>query len=740
MNPHPLGGAVRHTPPPPAVVPASPAGLPGSGAHPASSHTPGSSTRNEAAFAAPRPELADAAAKDVRTESSATDAEGRLAYHVPFGESGLMHMRAGRLRDSLVHLFTFEKIHAAAHRALARKYNLEVQQQAVRLATGVAEGGALVAVAGVTETRFVPASRGISDAPPPEPSAPSPPTPGDVDAPQLLPDTSAEETAPAPPASSETLLLRELAYLQSGSGMIRIGGAAIYGESKRVLPLLKTTGSMGAYRRALGNASTLRTRTDAPDVLDLLRTLRPQALDEMIRAMEPLEAELQALTKRLDAIESSGTALSGVRLSGGLPQVKGEILSPETPIRSYEVEVRQLATAQEVRSDFGGWFLQPFGNMKTPDGAPVLSGAEVTFTLNGSVIRVGESDNPYTLARRINQGDSDTANGTDPGDAVDGTARHGVRASVEGGQLHLRMTPASLQRMQVRDPDDFLRNLRVVEDGDDGRMRFVVETRPPRGGVVTVDGARTHTETNVTERAIQGVRLTLLEEGSGSIAMKVGADWRTLRAELDDLAHAYNGIMERFGKALGRVEGGVLARQFQPSLAYLDLAGSAQDAFSAPFGAVRTPSDLGIDSNPADRSTFHAVQLDHATARLREGAAHPLQRAQTPNSVYNALGTVGLSRSIPDTLQVDEKQLREAVVNDLDAVRSALRDTDMGWVVRMAKAARTSAKEETGRLALGSLRLQALQGTRVPGWVSERMASMRNLDLLTTLKPLDILG
>lgn len=665
---------------------------------------------------------------------------GRLEYHVPFGESGAVHMRAARLRDSLVHLFTFEKIHAAAHRALARKHNLEIREQGVRLATGIAPCGSVVAVAGVTETRFVPESRGISESPPPEPFDADPPMPGEVDAPPPIPDAPVEDGTGETSGHPETLLLRELAFLQPGSGMMRIGGAAIFGESRRVLPMLKTSGSMGAYRRALGNASTLRSQTDAPDVLGLLRTLRPQALDEMIRAMEPLEKELQGLSKRLDAIEAGGTALSGVRVSGGIPQVKGEILSPETAIRTYAVEVRQLATSHDVRSDFGGWFLQPFGTMKSPDGTPVLTRAEVSFTLNGTVIRVGESDNPYTLARRINQGDPPPANGTAPLEPEGGTARHGVHASVEGGQLHLRMVPASLKRLQVTDPDDFLRNLRVVGDGEDGRMRFLAETSPPRGGIVLVDGVATHTETNVTERAIPGMRLTLLQEGRGTVTLAVGEDWETLRAELDDLARSYNRIMERFGAALGRVEGGVLARQFQSSLAYLDLAGSAQDAFSVPFGFIQAPGDIGIASVPAERSVFHAVQLDHAAARMRGGADHPLRKAQTPNSVFNALGTVGLSRAGSETIRVEGTRLREAMREDLGAVRSALRSPEVGWVVRLVKAVQTSSRDETGRLALGAARLQTLRRMGVAGWIPDSATSMRNLELLRSLAPLDVLG
>lgn len=675
-----------------------------------------------------------------------------LHYHVPFGESALPHMRAGSLRDSLIHLFNFEKIHAAAHRALARKYNLDIQRQDVRLATGVTEKGELVAVAGVTETRFVPASRGISETPPPEPGMDSSPLQDAPDTPPILP-VSPGKTPDATPTPTEPLLLRELAFLQPGSQLLRVGGAAIYGESRRVLPLLKTSGSMGAYRRALGNASAIRQQTDRPDILSLLRTLRPQALDEMIRAIEPLESELRQLAARLDTIESSPTALTGVTLTGGIPQVKGEILSVNTPIRAYAVQVRQRAAAHEIRTDFQGWLLQPFGSMKAPDGTPVLEGERATFTLNGTAFTVEASDTPFTLVHAINRAWSsgrdangnDTANNNSNNNNANGsthdTPAHGIRASVEAGQIHLRATPESNRRIQVSDPDHILRNLRLVEDGEDGRMRFVAEASTPRGGIVLVDGVATHTETNITDRAISGVRLTLLEEGTKPVTLTVGGDFQTLRRELDDLATSYNRILEAFGKALGSAHGGLLAHQIPISLAYLDLAGSTQDPFREPFGSWRHPSDLGLASNPSNRATFHAAQLESAVQRLRQGSAHPLQKAQSPDSVYNRLGTVGVTRSLPDTLTIQHTRLHESVKQDLESVRAALRDTDMGWVVRMAKAAQTGSRDDTGRLALGALRLQTLRGAGIPGWLpGAASSSMHNLELLRQLTPLDLLG
>ncbi len=395
-----------------------------------------------------------------RAEESAADGD-KIRYEVPFGESGKEHMRSPSPARSFHHLYRFEQIHAARHRALAQRYGLAVESQRVRIKTGLTEKGELIALAGATETSFDRAE------------LPS----------NVLPSRAATGGELPPDAVDGELLLRELAYVSDLARYIATGGAPVFGMSKRSLPSVRFAGSVGSARRMLNNRDKIYSdQRSQPDLMRFLRNISGRSLSYLVAAYEPLEKAVGKLREELDAFAGKASSLTGMSVSGGPPVAEVRIRGPEVEPGTHTLMVNEIAEAHAVDGTRENAVYATFDKLLDEDDAPVIAANTADFVFdNGTdaiTVTVGRDDTFATIAAKINYGEDLNNNGfldefdgyedADADDVIDGgTAEHDVVATLVGNRLRLSTSAA----VTITDDDEILRRLGLVED-DEGTLAF----------------------------------------------------------------------------------------------------------------------------------------------------------------------------------------------------------------------------------------------------------------------------
>jgi flagellar capping protein FliD len=593
-----------------------------------------------------------------------------------------------------------------------------VRAQDIRIRTGMTPEGELIAVAGATETEV--------DAPEPR-SAPSPlfdagETPNPAGSAGALPEGAAA-------AGDGTLLLRELAYVSDLHRMLVASGDAIFGMSRRPMPRLALSGSMGSALQAMTNRRVLRKATHRPNLFTQLRDLSERQTSQLLKAIEPLERSLRDLLATLRGLEQDGRALTALRADGGAPALSARVTGPDAAPGTHTVRVERLARAHAVESGVTATDGTPLSALVTEEGEPLLAGSGFTFSLNGVEVAVSLDDSLPEIARIINRGEDRNLNGVlDTGDAwtptedadgdgeLDGgTAAHGIVAEVVADRLRLRMASPGGASIEIADPDGLLEALGMVEQTALGRFRFPNELTAPSGARFTVGDTQYDRPGNEVTDAIPGVELTLLQEGTETVEVAVAGDGEAVVQELRPLLERYNGAVRAFNRTLSSTLPGLLRHEAHVSRTYLDLRHAMEDPVSGQPVTLRTTAQAGIVNTGAARVTFHEVQLARARAQIRgSGARGPLERIKSPPSVVNALDEIGITAESDNTLALEPDRIRTAVEEQVEALGDLFRREGGGVLPRLVREVEQAADPVGGLMAFLRRRLQALGASTFP--------------------------
>lgn len=627
-----------------------------------------------------------------------------IRYRVPFGESGIGLLTTASKLDSLLRLYRFEQIHAAAHRNTARLRGEEVAEQNLRLSLGVTASGELIAVGGVTETTLE-----EKEYPEEEESLSSPPSGFPL------------------PSSSQQDLLRELAIAVDLSRILATQGGEILSMDQSTMPRILHAGSVASAYRVSEQRKEIGKETERPDLLSFLRSLSEEELTFLLQAFEPVEKAIAELSATLARLEADGAALTTLIAEVEDPKIADvEVLSPAATRSQHRIKVKELAQSHSVESDPLSQPYAPLGKLLRPDGSPLFTNDRFTFSLNGVSITVTKDETLAEVVRRINLGEDENGNGIldsdgqipptfwedadGDGELDGGTRSHDIHAELVGGRLRLTRATPSAELIQVTDPDGFLTTLGLVQEDQEGNLFFPHTLQSPSGATYVLNGVPAASPGNILENAIPGVRIKLL--GQGETTFSITSSPNQFTAELNELVRAYNQTITAMNQALSPLLLGSLAREESANRVYRELVNALTAPVPEQPKALATIEDAGIVLRKDDRITFHETQLEYARDRLRANASPILQSAKAPPSVYNSLSTYGISSAESYTATVDAATLHRKLEEDVEALRNLFRRETVGVLARLRSSAHLAIDPLSGTLTFGKRRIEAIRGSR----------------------------
>jgi flagellar hook-associated protein 2 len=343
-------------------------------------------------------------------------------------------------------------------------------------------------------------------------------------------------------------------------------------------------------------------------------TTQISALGQLMGSLSNFRSALSSL-KTVDVFSTrSATSSSEATLtaSAGVKAVPG----------SYDIEVVQLATAQQISS-------KPFADGSTS----VVGTGTLTLSLGDKSFNVEITDSNSTLA-----GVRDAINA-----AVDNT---GVRATLVTGTDGSRLVLSSAQTGAAN-------KITVAQSGGDGGLAQLAYSasdqanytvvKQAKDAIVSIAGAQTTSASNTIENAIDGVTLTVkaeTTEESGPVTISVGYDSAAVTTRIKNFVTAYNALAGQISKL----------RSYDPN--------------------TKTAGPMLGDS-----------MLSGIESEIRNTLTTPVA-GQAPG--FQTLASIGITTQLDGTLGVDDAKLQKAISTNFEAV-GKLFGSETGVAARMFK-------------------------------------------------------
>ncbi|MCE8025787.1 flagellar filament capping protein FliD [Billgrantia aerodenitrificans] len=353
---------------------------------------------------------------------------------------------------------------------------------------------------------------------------------------------------------------------------------------------------------------------DLNGLLDQLNEAERGKLKPIERQIETQKVKISAygeLKGALSGFQAAADALNDASLFQSLStSVAGTSLEAaagrDAAIGQYAIEVERLATAGSLAS----------GRLEV-ELDQALTDTDQTLTLHfGNA--TGES--PQSI-------DIDIAAGSsleDIRDAINGHDGSGVTASIVNDGEGYRLALMSSETGESASITDMTFSDGFFADGIgfSGAEGAGAITQVGQDAMLSVNGIPIVSASNQVEGAIQGVTLSLTEEGSSTL--KVEQDTRAVREAVTGFVEAYNALKSTIGE------------------------------LTAFTGDTETAGDLLGDS--AVRSI---------EGRLRSVLAGGIEAGE---GGFSMLSDIGITLKLDGTLEIDEQRLDEVIVNDQDAL------------------------------------------------------------------------
>ncbi|WP_104202035.1 flagellar filament capping protein FliD [Billgrantia saliphila] len=373
---------------------------------------------------------------------------------------------------------------------------------------------------------------------------------------------------------------------------------------------------------------------DLNGLLDQLNTAERGKLEPIERQIENQQVKISAygeLKGALATFQSAASALNDSSLYQSLSSsVSGDAVQAAagedaTP-GQYNIEVEQLAGA-------GSLATQRVENLDT-----ALNDADTTLTLN---FADSELDHTISIAADSTLEDVRDAINSDPDAAVtasivnDGAGyRLSLMSKDAGEQAAITGTDFAAMANQAT-----LTDATVVQAGQDARLE--------------VNGIAITSASNQVEGAIQGVTLTVANEGSSSVVVE--QDTRAVRNAISDFVEGFNALKGTIGKLT---------------------------AFDAESGEAAEL--LGDSAVRSVESQLRSV--------LAGGVA-------SEEGGFSMLSDIGISLKLDGTLEIDEQRLDSAIANQQDALSDFFAGSDsLGGLAGKLNESVTQLTRENGAL------------------------------------------
>lgn len=326
---------------------------------------------------------------------------------------------------------------------------------------------------------------------------------------------------------------------------------------------------------ALGVGSGL----DLQGLLDGLREAERQRLVPLVQEKQSYQSKISAYGSIKSAVSSLQDALKKLDdskfYSSTTSSVKGDALnaaaSSGAAVGTYSIEVQQLARASSVATH------------AVVDKTSQLGAGTIKITL-------GEGDDPESqkvVEVSVAAGKSSLE---DIRNAIN-EADEGVRASIVNDGSGYRLVLASTEtgtKAAIAEVDFG----ELAGDPSDSKLALDNDTRmEARNATLTINNITVESQSNQVEGALEGVTLSLVEEGS--VTLDVQIDNEGIKKAINDFVAAYNSLQNQVRSLTGynaaTETGGVLQGDSTTRI----LQSALRNAISNPgdFGML---SDLGI--------------------------------------------------------------------------------------------------------------------------------------------------
>lgn len=569
------------------------------------------------------------------------------SYSVPVGESGQVQLTATGAHNSFIRLYAFERQHVAAQQDAALNAGVSMPVTDIGFKAMVGPDGFVQAVA--AETRTI----------------------GDANG-----NGSAE------------LLDSELAYADH-AGVWGLSGRAAFGLNMRAMPIVRTSGSVGAVQRMMDQRSAILSATSKQDLPGLLRSLSDKEVTRVMEAFRPIVKAFDAFRGELDALQSE-YAFSGVRVASDTDTISASIQSEEVAPQTHTVEVSQLATAQVVES----------ARVFSGDDAVSALGLSGSFSMNGTRVDVDAQDTMVDLVAHINE-------------AMDASSEGAlsVVAQLQNGRLRLTSAQTGPQEMDFVDPDRILESLQILSRDVQDQVTVAREVQASSAANIVFDGENMSSHDNTFD--VAGLQLTVQATTDGAATLSVTSDEEGFVAATKRLVDGFNEAMSRLNQAV-TLRGGALRGQEGVNRSRVNLRNAGRDDVADREASMRNPSQAGVFPVSGQQTMFNALQLEKAVMDLRDiihGTSfqlEPLQQATGIATVTNALDSFGVLADENDTLRLDADALQKAMASDFSAVRELFSGAD-GYVARMRETVDRIARDPGGTLDFAQKRLRAYE-------------------------------
>jgi flagellar hook-associated protein 2 len=429
---------------------------------------------------------------------------------------------------------------------------------------------------------------------------------------------------------------------------------------------------------------------DINGLVSQLMALEQRPLSLLNTKEAKLQAQLSAYGSLKGALSSFQSAVSALATPARFTAVKASVAdktvltasaaSSASP-GSYSIEVQTLAQAQKLKSE-------AFATTDASIGSGTLTIQFGTYSGGSFTLNPDKSARTITLA----SGQSSLAGVRDAINAADA----GVRASIindgSGNRLVIASEDAGLAnalKISVSDDDgndiDNSGLSRLVYDASTGGTANLSETVAAQNATLVIDGIAVSKSSNTISDAIEGVTLSLLEEG-GTTALTVARDVAGTQAAVESFVKAYNDLYKTLtdlskydaaNKQASILTGDATVRSVQGQLrgifnTTLSTAGGGLTALADIGVTFQTDGTLKLDSSKLttalndgakDVSTLFAavgkptdslVSFVSSTADTRNGsyAVNVTQLATRGNAVGGAAAALTIVADTNDTLDI----------------------------------------------------------------------------------------
>lgn len=359
---------------------------------------------------------------------------------------------------------------------------------------------------------------------------------------------------------------------------------------------------------------------DVNSIISQLMTLESQPLTALAQKEASYLAKLTAygsLKGSLSAFQNSVASLAtpakfaANKASVADSKVMSASADNSAVAANYGIEITTLAQAQKLKSTAFASTATTVGSGKITIDFGTYSGD--TFTLNPD-----KASKEITIASGQDSlaGIRDAINAENAGVTAsiinDGTGNRLVLASTDSGV-------ANALRITVDDDDltdtDASGLSQLVFDGRTSGTKNLTETVSAKNAALTIDGIAISKASNTITDAIEGVTLTLLEEGA-STTLSVARDSAGVKSAVESFVKAYNDVNKTLKdlssynadtKQAAVLNGDSTVRSIQAQL-----RGVLNSAISHAGGGLTTLSEIGVSFQKDGTLALDSAKLQTA--------------------------------------------------------------------------------------------------------------------------------